>query len=400
MDKLRIIVGGFLGILPAGGVTWDYVQYPLGFSLMGHDVYYIEDTRLYPIYQKPGSNWDDCSSAVQHLYNVMEYFGLSGRWAYRDEASGQCFGLSEREINKICQTADVFVNISCSTFLRDEYLDIPVRILIDSDPMFTQIQYDSAQMFTPGEPGGLNQMLNAHTHLFTFGENIGATDCQIPLCNLQWHTTRQPVCLNYWKVQPYINHNDGVKPFFTTLMNWMAGKKLQYKGESWGQKDVEFKKFISMPKLINNVSLAAVVNQTGGTEQSFFKADVEEAGWKILDSEAAAGNWMQYQEFIYSSQAEFSVAKETYVKAATGWFSCRSACYLAAGKPVVTQDTGWSKYLPTGQGLFAFSSIEEAADGIRKIAIEPEKQMREARHVAEEYFDSNKVLQSILNHIN
>ena len=116
MQKLKIIVGGFIGILPAGGVTWDYVQYPVGFSMLGHDVYYIEDTRLYPVYQKAGSSWDDCSAAVAHVKNVMDYFGMKHKWAYRDEASGQCFGLSVAEIKNICTTADVFVNISCSTF--------------------------------------------------------------------------------------------------------------------------------------------------------------------------------------------------------------------------------------------------------------------------------------------
>ncbi|MBC7416933.1 MAG: hypothetical protein H7325_02100, partial [Pedobacter sp.] len=117
MEKLRIIVGGYLGVLPAGGVTWDYVQYPLGFSLLGHDVYYIEDTKLYPIYQKGGSKWDDCTSAVQHVKDVMNYFGLGEKWAYRDEASGKCFGLTEKKIKEICKSADVFINVSCSTFL-------------------------------------------------------------------------------------------------------------------------------------------------------------------------------------------------------------------------------------------------------------------------------------------
>jgi hypothetical protein len=267
MERMRIIVGGFLGLIPAGGVTWDYVQYPVGFSQMGHDVYYIEDTRLYPIYQKPGSKWDDCSAAVEHLQKVMEYFGLKDKWAYRDEASGQCFGLSEMNIKKICSAADIFVNISCSTFLRDEYLRIPARILIDSDPMFTQIQYNSQQMFTPGEPGGLREMVHAHNNLFTFGENIGSADCRIPDCDLKWNTTRQPICLNYWKTNPANNSTVS----FTTLMNWTAGKTLVYDGENWGQKDIEFIKFINLPRLINGAGLSAIVNQTGGTAQSFYK---------------------------------------------------------------------------------------------------------------------------------
>src|SRR3954447_25409355 len=127
MAKLKIIVGGFIGLLPAGGVTWDYIQYPLGFSLLGHEVYYIEDTRLYPIYQQQGSNWDDASSCIRHLQKVMEHFGFAHHWAYRDEASGKSFGMSEAKIKEVCATADVFVNVSCSTFMRDEYRSIPIR---------------------------------------------------------------------------------------------------------------------------------------------------------------------------------------------------------------------------------------------------------------------------------
>ena len=395
MERMRIIVGGFIGILPAGGVTWDYVQYPVGFSQLGHDVYYIEDTRLYPIYQKPGSNWNDCSSCVNHLQKVMDYFGMNEKWAYRDEVSGKTFGMSEEKIKKICETADVFVNISCSTFLRDEYLKIPARILIDSDPMFTQIQYVSQQMFTPGEPG-LKQMVNGHNYLFTFGENIGAADCRIPDCGLKWLPTRQPVCLNFWKAHSNMNSTTAS---FTTLMNWTAAKCLKFENEEWGQKDIEFKRFINLPAMVKGIRLTAVVNQTGGTDKTFSKTSVEQAGWKILDPDSNAGNWVSYQKFIKNSFGEFSVAKHTYVKANTGWFSCRSACYLAAGKPVVTQDTGWSKYIPSGIGLIAFSDIGSAADAVNEIVADPVKHAKAARSIAEDYFDSDKVLNSLLSFI-
>ena len=249
MKKLRIIVGGFIGVMPVGGVTWDYVQYPLGFSLLGHDVYYIEDTRLYPIYQKPGSNWDDCSASVEHLQKVMDHFRLKEKWAYRDEASGKCFGMTEQKIKETCKTADMFINISCSTFLRDEYLQIPARVLIDTDPMFTQIQYLSQQMFTPGEPG-LRQMVDAHNYHFTFGENVNSSDCRMPHCGLQWRPTRQPVCLDYWKPKNGfdLNHSS-----FTTLMNWSAAKVLHYQNEEWGQKDIEFKKFYTIPTIVKTL---------------------------------------------------------------------------------------------------------------------------------------------------
>ena len=394
MKKLRIIVGGFIGVMPAGGITWDYVQYPLGFALLGHDVYYIEDTRLYPIYQQPGSNWDDSSSCINHLRSVMEHFGFKERWAYRDEASGKSFGLSEEQIKEICKTADVFVNISCSTFLRDEYAAIPARVLIDSDPMFTQIQYSTQQSFTPGTPG-LKQLIDAHNYHFTFGENIYKPGCQIPTCGINWIPTRQPICLEYWKPTALVN----AAPSFTTLMNWTAGKVLHHNNETWGQKDIEFQKIAALPKMIPEVSLAAIVNKTGNVNSSFPRTKLEEAGWHILDAEKHAGGWDDYQQFINQSYGEFSVAKHTYVKAATGWFSCRSACYLAAGKPVITQDTGWSENLPAGKGLFAFNNMDSALDAFSRVINDYQTQCTAARKIAEDYFDSGIVLKQLLSNL-
>ena len=275
-------------------------------------------------------------------------------------------------------------------------MKIPKRILKDSDPMFTQIQYDSTQMFTPGEPGGMKAMIDAHNYLFTFGENTGATDCRIPIAGLTWHTTRQPVCLNYWKPG---EHASSLSAPFTTLMNWTAGKQLQYNGEAWGQKDIEFKKVLSLPHLVSDINFSAIVNQTGGTTKAFNKEDIENSGWKILDAATHAATWQSYQQFIDGSLAEFSVAKETYVKANTGWFSCRSACYLAAGKPVVTQDTCWSKYIPAGNGLFAFTDLETAKNAVEEVAGNYKIHALHAREIAEEYFDSNKVLGRLLSKV-
>lgn len=393
MEKLRIIVGGYIGLLPAGGVTWDYVQYPLGLHLMGHEVYYIEDTGLYPIYQKPGSTWDDASDCIQHLSRVMTYFGMPEQWAYRDEASGKCFGLSEAAINTICRDADVFINISCSTILREEYLQIPLRILIDSDPMFTQIQYETTQSFTPGSTG-LKALIDQHTHHFTFGENVDAPDCKMPQSAIVWRPTRQPVCLEYWPPQPIANTQR-----ISTLMNWSAGKKLEYGGDSWGQKDVEFPKILAIPEQFPQLRFSVVINQTGKEVYSFPRAMIESRGWDILDPDAVAGNWSDYRDFLTGSFAELSVAKETYVKARTGWFSCRSACYLAAGVPVICQDTGWSRYIAEGQGLFAFSQMEEAVAALQQVLEQARRHAMAARGIAEDFFDHRKVLHLMLNQL-
>lgn len=396
-ERLRIVVGGYVGLLPAGGVTWDYVQYPAGLAALGHDVYYVEDTRLWPIYQPSGSDWGDASASVEHLRRVMDAFDLSTRWAYRDEASGRTFGMSEEKVKEVCRTADLFLNVSCSTYMRDEYRAIPVRALIDSDPMFTQIQYLSQQMFTPGEPG-LRDLVDAHNFHFTFGENVRGDDCRMPDCDINWRPTRQPVCLAHWRATapPTVAANEISRPAYTTLMNWTAAPPLRYAGETWGQKDVEFRRFNGLPGRAPGVALAVAVGQTGGAGEPFPADESLAAGWRVLDPRDCAPDWRSYRSFIESSRGEFSIAKETYVKGRTGWFSCRSACYLASGRPVVTQDTGWSKHLPEGAGLLAFDDVEGAALALSRVESDPARHSRAARAVAEEHFDSTRVLSSLL----
>ncbi len=391
MHRLRIVVGGYLGLLPAGGVTWDYVQYPVGFAALGHDVYYVEDTRLWPVYQT-GSDGADCSANVDHLARVMAAFGLGDRWAYRDEASGNCFGLTEAQVNEVCRTADVLVNVSCATFLRDEYRRIPVRALIDSDPMFTQVQYVSQVGFTPGK-SGIRELVDGHTHHFTFGENVGGKDCVMPDCGIRWRPTRQPICLDRWRVTARPTNGAA----FTTLMNWTAAPPLQFAGQTWGQKDVEFRRVWELPRAVPGSPLAVVVGQTTGAP--FPRVAAEGAGWHVLDPALHAPDWSTYRTFIERSLGEFSVAKETYVKARTGWFSCRSACYLASGRPVVTQDTGWARRLPNGRGLLAFTEANEAAEALRRVTAEWDLHARVSRAIAEDCFDSRRVLGALLREV-
>lgn len=383
---------GLLGLIPAGGVTWDYLQYPLGLHELGHDVFYIEDTALWPIYQ-PNVPGDDCTSNIRHLSAVMASFGLSDRWAYRDDPTATWYGMSQRAVAEVCHTADVLINVSCSMFLREEYRRIPCRVLIDSDPMFTQIQCQTAHGVTTGS-GALKQGLMSHTHHFTFGENIGASDCRIPDCGVTWRPTRQPICLNHWPVAPPPTDPSAA---MTTLMNWRAGNSLEYSGESWGQKDVEFTRFIDLPRRTPWARLALAAGRTTGHPVP--AADLQAAGWVTLEPEACAADWRQYRRFIQASRGEFSVAKQTYVKAATGWFSGRSACYLASGRPVVVQETGWSRYLPSTEGALPFGDVASAVDALGRVYAEPERHARAARQIADECFDSRRVLGDLLNGI-
>jgi hypothetical protein len=359
--------------------------------MLGHDVVYVEDTRLWPIYQR--GEIGNCARNVAHLSAVMDAFGFGQRWAYRDEVSNDCYGLSVDKLREFCRSADLFVNVSCSTFLRDEYREIPVRALVDTDPMFTQIQYMNGASLTNGEPG-MRDMIEGHSHHFTFGENIGNADCRIPQCGIAWLPVRQPVCLSEWQVS---TDRGASRPVFTTVMNWAATKALTFGGETWGQKDVEMMRFLDLPGLASGVRLALAVNQTTGTP--FPTTLFREHGWDVLDPYECASDWRSYRAFLSSSNGEFSVAKETYTKSRTGWFSCRSACYLASGRPVVAQETGWSSYIPTGSGLFAFGDVTAAAEALATIQSDKVRHSRAAREIAEEFFSSQKVLGSLLRQV-
>ncbi len=391
MQKLRIVVGGYIGLFPTGGVTWDYIQYPLGLQLLGHDVFYIEDTGQYSFYKSPGRSWDDPTDTVEFLHNIMKRFGLDSRWAYRDVGTGNCFGLSYDKVLDVCKTADVFINISASTQLREEYLNIPKRILIDSDPMFTQVQeWDDAD--AEHSLNKIQKGFNSYTDLFTFGENIAKEDCRIPTYDLNWHSTRQPICLEYWRK----NEQKNPCGTFTTVMNWSTRKKMKYNNEEWGQKDVEFEKFVDIPSIFKKSPFTIIA---ADSSKRMDHSKLKNFGWEILDPLHTINDIYQYQAFIDDSLGEFSVAKETYVKSKSGWFSCRSACYLAAGKPVVTQETGWSKYIPSGRGLFAFHDHESAICALEEVYSNTQKHCREAEQIAFEFFDSNKVLKQMLSKI-
>lgn len=384
-------MGGYLGLAPAGGYAWDHLHYPLGFAALGHDVWYVEDTGLWPVYQ--AGDAAECAAGVAFLAASMEMVGLADRWAYRDEVTGRCFGATEARMREVCRTADVFVNLSCASVLRDEHASVPVRILLDTDPMFTQIQYaEAGEGFTPGG-SGIRTLVAGHTHHFTFGESVGMEGCRIPACGVDWKPTRQPIHLAQW---PAVELPADAGAAFTTLMNWTAGRPLRHAGETWGQKDVEFLRFADLPGRVPGVPLAVAVGQTGGTGEPFPREMAEANGWRVLDPELCAPDPASYRAFIHSSRGEFSVAKETYVKAGTGWFSGRSASYLASGRPVVTQDTGWSRHLPTGEGLFAFRTPDEAVEGLRAAAAAPARHARAARRLAEEHFDGGVVLRRLL----
>jgi hypothetical protein len=388
MDPLRIVVSGFIALLPAGGVAWDYIQYPLCLASLGHDVYYIEDTGLWPVYQL--SQGDPGRVNAAYVASLMGAFGLTERWAFRDEARGVWYGKKAPEVTAILESADVFINLSCANVLRETYLRIPVRILVDTDPMFTQIQLEQHSGLTKGA-GGLADDFVRYTHYFTFGENMSGPGCLVPGCGVEWHPTRQPVALDWWA------DAGSAPPDFvaSTVMNWSATGEVRHDGRDWGQKSREWSLISDLPASLPHCRFKVAVGQTAG--DPFPVARARESGWTVLDANAAVPDWSSSRAFVSGSSAELSIAKHAYVAARTGWFSCRSACYLAAGRPVVLQDTGWSGHIGAGEGVLAFSTAEEARDAMEQVASDWARHARAARAVAAEYFDGGTVLRTLLS---
>ena len=385
---------GLIGRFPVGGNTWAYLQYVLGLKRLGFDVYYLEDSTDLLCYN-PELNVTDteCGSCVDYLRNVMNSVGMTNKWIYRVE--DKCYGLSRNDFVDLCKDSELFFNISGSTLLkfwlpREEYKSLRNKIYVDTDPAFTQFRIANEKKLRPTilskQPWKfIINSVEEHDVLFTFGENIGEPDCQVPDCNLKWYKTRQPILLDMWP--PKIDTT--LEPF-TTVMNWKAYNPITYNNETYGQKDIEFLKFIDLPNFTNQrIELA----MSGGVRPKILL----DHGWSLVSGIAKERRDMwSYQRYIQQSRAEWSIAKNIYVKTWCGWFSERSACYLASAKPTLLQDTGFSKCLPTGRGLIPFRDMEGLLKGIDRINSNYLMHCEAARQITEEYFASDKVLKDIL----
>lgn len=379
ISRLRIIVTGLIAQYPLGGVTWDYLQYVVGLARLGHDVYYIEDTGLWPYNPNEGGVSRGCKFNMEYLAKAMKRFGLENKWAYRFPYKAQWFGLTDRQRQSLVQSADLLVNVSSSLEKPWDYRQIPRLIFVDTDPVFTQIKLAKGQM-------DFRKVVDAHDKHFSYGERLAEVG---PSTGHQWCPMRKPILLPEWRSStPY-------REVFTTVMNWTSFKDLTYNGKSFGQKDAEFKHFLDLPALVSPTMLEIAVSPSGKTRSTPISLLLHK-GWSVVNPHHACSDLETYRQYIESSMAEWTVAKNGYVIGKSGWFSGRSACYLAAGRPVVVQDTGFSPVLPVGQGILMFNTLEEAVDGIREVEANYNQHGKAARAIAEAYFDSDKILTRLL----
>jgi hypothetical protein len=378
---MRIVVTGLVGQYAFGGVAWDYLQYVEGFRQLGHDVYYLEDTEMWPYDPIKDIISAEAGYNVDYLRGVMEKLGLADRWIYRSAPDASYHGHTEAAAKEICATADLYLNVSGCGWLRPEYLSIPCKVFLDSDPMFTQVALASGKQ-------DVIDRIRAHNKHFTFAENIGAADCRIPAAGFDWIPTRQPIVLDWWELPA-----ESPRDVFTTVMNWVSYKSCEYNGETWGQKDVEFLKFVDLPERTAQKFEIAMGMGPGMKRPTEM---LQQKGWQIIEPAERLPDPWTYREYLRRSKGEWSVAKEGYVKSRSGWFSCRSACYLALGRPCVLQDTGWSNVYPTGRGLFAYQTIDEAIAGIEAVNTDYAAHSRAAQQLAGQMFDARRVLADLI----
>ena len=402
--NLRLVIMGILGRTPLAGVSWQVLHFLEGFRRLGSDVYYIEDTGgwAYNPLQKirdhetEGIHASNCEYAVDHVAKIMSWFGLQDRWCYRSRVDGRFFGLSEREVSRLFESADALVNLTGSTQLLEEHVRVPVRIYLETDPVARQIE------LIQGDRKAID-LLEAHTHYFTYGENLGAPDCAVPVTRFNYLPTRQPIVLDWWAPDanlPYgENHRRNSPNCFTTIAKWrQPGKDIEWNGESYSwSKHVEFLKFIDLPRRTDQEFELALAWEDDKDEEAIPQLTAH--GWRVVDAISLSLDIAPYRDYILGSRGEFTVAKDQNIRLRSGWFSDRSACYLAAGKPVITQDTAFGNILPIGRGLFAFQTMEDILAAIDTIQVDYTGHCRAAREIAEEYFAAENVLGSLLRRV-
>jgi len=379
VSSLRIIVLGHIVRGPLGGMAWSHLHYLLGLARLGHDVFFVEDSDDYPSCYDPETDitGTDPTYGLRFATRLFERVGLGDRWAYHDAHTSRWLGPCADRILGLCATADLLLNIGGVNPMRPWLTGVPARALIDQDPAFTQIRHLT-------DPAARDLAMH-HTAFFSFGENIGLSRSAIPGYGLPWWPTRHPIVLDDWPVTAGPERGR-----FTTVMLWQSYPPREYCGVRYGLKSDSFGPYLDLPEKAGDIFELAIGSPTAPY------ALLRGKGWGVRDPRGPTRDPWTYQRYIQQSKAEFSVAKHGYVISRSGWFSERSAAYLASGRPVLVQETGFSDWLQTGSGVIPFSTSEEALAGIEQISSRYEFHCRAARAVAEEYFDTRRVLPDLI----
>jgi len=374
---MTIIFAGTIGLSGLGGQAWAVLQYLLGFRALGHEVYYLEDCgRSSWVYIWEKEEWThELDYPAAYVNACLEPFGLGDRWIYRDNY--RSLGMPLPQFLQVCAGADLLIMRAVPFWnWRKEYESPRRRAFIDVDPGFTQITLAN------GDPGWVAGVAKADRH-FTFGQRIGAPNCPIPETGGPWLKTVPPVFLPEWPVV------DTEATHFTSVMRWQGFREVKHQGIAYGQRDAEFPAFLDLPKSTSQKFLIAQM----GIKPEMLTSH----GWEAVHGEIVSKTPDSYRAFIQNSRAEFSVPKNGYVKMRGGWFSDRSVCYLASGRPVLIEDTGLEEWLPLGEGLLTFNNVAGAVTGIEAINSQYLRHRAAARRLAEDTFSTDRVLPRLID---
>jgi hypothetical protein len=376
----RIVVGAYMVRYPLGGMLSCSLQWLLGFQRLGHEVYFVEKSGWPGSCYDPSKNaaGDDCSYGIRAVSALLARFGLEDRWCFVD-AAGVYHGMSRDLIETVLRSADAFVDYGTHGAWLSEAAHTR-RVYIDGEPGFRQMKMENS--LAAGE------QLEDYDFYFTVGLNIGTTRSSAPAAGKRWRPILHPVVVDLFSLRPV-----AADAAFTTVMNWQSYEPLQYRGETFGHKNVEFEKFIDLPCRTRSAMEIAVSGKQIPLEQ------LRRSGWRVQDALRITASVDSFWEYVGNSRGEFSVAKSGFVRTNSGWFSERASTYLANGRPVVQQDTGFGHGLPCGEGLFAVHTPEEAAAAIEDICGNYERHSRRAREIALEYVDARTVLGGVLGEI-
>jgi hypothetical protein len=373
------IVFGLMFDLPFAGIVLQFLQYMIGLRRLGWDVWYVEDSRSWPYDAVGRDAAAGAEQSVRSVAPVLERHGFGDRWVYRSVFAGsECFGAGEAVLRRLYREADVALNVTGAQEIREEHGEIPLLVYVQSDPFGMQVEAAN------GRSRAREQLAAHHCH-FTFGELVGTPRCLVPDAGLVWHPTRQPVVLDLWE-----GGRSG--PSYTTVTSWHnSSKDVVWEGERYyWTKDREFLAVKDLPTR-TSARLELSVDELPPEAD-----DLRRRGWSLVRSRGVVADTEAYREYILGSRGEFTVARDQYVRPRTGWFSDRSACYLAAGKPVITQDTGFDEVLPTGVGLLGYTDTAGAAAALDAVEADYERHARAARLLAEEHFAAERVLRELL----
>jgi hypothetical protein len=387
MRKPSIVVLGRMCEEPVAGVVWQVLHYLLGLERLGFDVYYVEwrgNWLPHPIDPAVDAGWPRVM-----VGDVLSQYGFGGRWICRADhiAPGCTFGdLAASDLPRLYREAEAVINLTASHTLEGDQLCCRRRVYLETDPGLPQARLSAGDE-------RMWDLVRAHTHHFTFAENLYGADCLLPRPDLHYLPTRQPVVLDLWQPpgRPYCRS-------FTTIAKWKKSRKQRVicvNGETYQwSKDLEFARFVDLPRRTSQpIELALATVAKGDV------AMLEAHGWLVADAALISRSLEEYRHYVHFSRGEFTVAKDVNIRTRSGWFSDRSACYLAAGKPVINQDTGFDAILPTGEGLFSFRTLDDILGAFDAINADYEKHSRAAAEIAREYFDAGTVLGDLLERI-